>query len=118
MVPSSKKEPDGWSGVGKFMVVVETAGFNAKELSSYCRERGLFQEQVDRWRQTVQGANPNEVLAMAEKMGFEKLRAQFQREIKQLIKELQRKEKALAEAAALLVLRNKRDAFCLEHEEG
>ena len=70
----------------KFMVVVETAGFNSTELSSYCRERGLFQEQVDRWRQTAQDANANEVLTMAEKKGFEKLRAQDQREIEQLKK--------------------------------
>lgn len=86
LVPASKKQPEGWSAADKFMVVVETAGFNATELSSYCRERGLFQEQVDRWRQTAQDANANEVLTMAEKKGFEKLRAQDQREIKQLKK--------------------------------
>ena len=118
LVPASKKQPEGWSAADKFMVVVETAGFNSTELSSYCRERGLFQEQVDRWRQTAQDANANEVLTMAEKKGFEKLRAQDQQEIKQLKKELQRKEKALAEAAALLVLRKKWDAFCSEGEEG
>ena len=39
-------------------------------------------------------------------------------EIKALKKELQRKEKALAEAAALLVLRKKWEAFCSEDEEG
>lgn len=69
LVPASKNEPEGWSAADKFMVVVETAGFNATELSSYCRERGLFQEQVDRWRQTAQDANANEVLTMAEKKG-------------------------------------------------
>jgi hypothetical protein len=42
---------------------------------------------------------------MAEQKDLEKLHAQDQREIKALKKELQRKEKALAEAAALLVLR-------------
>lgn len=55
---------------------------------------------------------------MAEQKELEKLRAQDQREIKALKKELQRKEKALAEAAALLVLRKKWDAFCSEEEEG
>ena len=38
VVPASDKDP---------------AGFNATELSSYCRERGLFLEQVDRWPQTA-----------------------------------------------------------------
>jgi hypothetical protein len=49
---------------------------------------------------------------------LEKLHAQDQREIKALKKELQRKEKALAEAAALLVLRKKWEAYCSEDEEG
>jgi len=46
------------------------------------------------------------------------IRAQDQREIKALKKELQRKEKVIAEMAALLVLRKKWDAFCSEHAEG
>ena len=52
VVPASEKGPDSWSAADKFTVVLETAGFNATELSSFCRERGLFLEQVDRWRQT------------------------------------------------------------------
>ena len=38
-----KKDPDRWSAADKFTVVVETAGFNTTELSSYCRERAYFQ---------------------------------------------------------------------------
>ncbi|MEB3297122.1 MAG: hypothetical protein VKL23_06265 [Cyanobacteriota bacterium] len=49
---------------------------------------------------------------------LEKLRAQDQREIKALKKELQRKEEAMAEMAALLVLRKKWEAFCSEDAEG
>ena len=86
-------------------MVLETAGVNATELSAYCRERGLFPEQVSRWRQAAQDANAKPVLTMAEQKELERLRAQDQREIKALKKELQRKEKALAEAAALLILR-------------
>ena len=63
-------------------------------------------------------ANAKPVRTMAEQKDFEKLHAQDQREIKALKKELQRKEKALAEAAALLVLRKKWEAFCSEDEEG
>ena len=55
-MPASEKDPESWSAADKFTVVLETAGFNATELSSYCRERGLFLEQVDRWRQTAQDA--------------------------------------------------------------
>jgi len=118
VVPASEKDPDGWSAADKFTVVLESAGLNATELSGYCRERGLFPEQVERWRQAAQDANAKPVLTMAEQKELEKLRAQDQREIKALKKELQRKEKAMAEMAALLVLRKKWAAFCSEDAEG
>jgi len=118
VVPASEKEPERWSTADRFTVVLETAGLNATDLSAYCRERGLFPEQVSRWRQAAQDANAKPVLTMTEQKELEKLRAQDQREIKALKKELQRKEKALAEAAALLVLRKKWDAFCSEDAEG
>lgn len=118
VVPASQREPEGWSAADKFTVVLETAGLNATELSAYCRERGLYPEQADRWRQAAQDANENPVLTMKEQKELEKLRAQDQREIKRLQKELRRKEKALAEAAALLMLRKKWEAFCSEDAEG
>ena len=54
VVPASHKDPEGWSAADKFTVVLETAGLNATELSAYCRERGLYPEQVERWRQASQ----------------------------------------------------------------
>jgi transposase-like protein len=111
VVPSSEKDPEGWSATDKFTVVLETAGLNATELSAYCRERGLFPEQVERWRQASQDANDKPVLTLKEQRELEKLRAQDQREIKRLKQELRRKEKALAEAAALLMAAKKIQAF-------
>ena len=99
VVPASEKEPEGWSAADKFTVVLETAGLNATELSAYCRERGLFPEQVERWRQASQDANDKPVLTLKEQRELEKLRAQDQREIKSLKRELQRKKKAMAEMA-------------------
>jgi transposase len=118
VVPASEKDPDGWSATDKFTVVLETAGLNPTELSAYCRERGLFPEQVDRWRQAAQHANEKPVLTFKEQKELERLRAQDQWEIKALKKELQRKEKAMAEMAALLVLRKTWEAFCSEDAEG
>ncbi len=48
-MPAPEKDPEGWRTY-KFTVVLETAGLNATELSAYCQERGLFPEQVVRWR--------------------------------------------------------------------
>jgi len=117
VVPASEKDPGGWTAADKFTVVLESAGFNATELSAYCRERGLFPEQVDRWRHTAQDANANAVLTMAEKRDIEKQHQQDQKEIKQLKQDLRRKEKALAEAAALLIAAKKIQAFWGEDGE-
>jgi transposase-like protein len=111
VVPASEKDPEGWSATDKFTVVLETAGLNATELSAYCRERGLYPEQVERWRQASQDANEKPVLTLKEQKELERLRAQDQKEIKRLKQELRRKEKALAEAAALLIASKKIQAF-------
>ena len=115
---ASEKEPEGWNTADKFTVVQETPGLNSTELSAYCRQKGLYPEQVDRWRQAAQDANEKPVLTNKEQTELEKLRAQGQREIKALKQELRSKEKALAEAAALLMLRKKWEAFCPEDAEG
>jgi len=102
-VPASEKNPEGWTATDKFTVVLETAGLNVTELSAYCRERGLFPDQVQRCRQASQDANDKPMFTLNEQKELEKLRAQDQREIKRLKHELRCKEKALAEAAALLM---------------
>ncbi len=117
VVPASKKEPEGWSAADKLTVVLETAGLNATELSAYCRERGLYPQQVERWRQAAQAANEKPVLTLKEQKELERLRAQDQKEIKRLKHELRRKEKALAEAAALLIASKKVQAFWGEDGE-
>ena len=53
MVPASQKGPDVWSASDKFTVVVESAGLNATDRGLFCRERGLYPVQVDRWRQAA-----------------------------------------------------------------
>jgi hypothetical protein len=84
--------------------VLETAGLNANEVSAYCRERGLYPEQVERWRQADQDSNEKPVLTLKKQKELKKLRGQDQREIKYLKKELQSKGKDIVEMAALPVL--------------
>jgi transposase len=57
VVLALKKEPEGRSVFDKFMLVVETARLNPTELSSYCRELGLYPQQVERWPQADHDAN-------------------------------------------------------------
>ena len=113
-VPRDKSKPENWSAGDKLAVVIETASFNEVELSEYCRSRGLYREQISRWK--------IEALSGYEKSGqVKKTKTQDRREDKQKIKklerELNRKEKALAETAALLVLSKKWEAVWGENEE-
>ena len=73
---------------------------------------------MEYWCQAAQDTSDKPVLTLKEQKKLEKLRAQDQKEIKALKNELQRKEKAMAEMAALLVLRKKWEAFCSEDAEG
>ena len=78
------------------------------ELSEYCRRKGLYPEQVQQWRQAcILGQQSARALQQAEKA---QSKADKKR-IRQLEQELRRKDKALAEAAALLILQKKLDAY-------
>jgi transposase-like protein len=97
-----------WSSKDRFGAVVETAGMNSAEVAEYCRRRGLYPEQLARWRQDCEQAGN---LSQSERRREgEELKVQRQR-IRQLERELQRKESALAETAALLVLSKKAQAI-------
>jgi len=113
-VPGPNKSTESWSSEAKFAVVVETASLSETELSQYCREKGLYPEQVKAWKQDcLDGFNSNPERKRQE---LKQSKADRKR-VRQLEKELRRKEKALAETAALLVLRKKLNAFYGEEPE-
>lgn len=89
----------------RFSVVLETATFSEIKLSEYCREKGLYPEQIQQWKQACISANNDKPTLNL------KSDKQDKKRIKELEKELHRKEKALAETAALLVLRKKFNAL-------
>ena len=112
-VPGKKSKSEDWSAQAKLATVIETAAMTELELGEYCRKNGLYPEQISRWKTAcLQGAQ-----AAAQEHRQKQLEAkQDKKRIRQLEKELQRKEKALAETAALLVLRKKLDALWEENE--
>jgi transposase-like protein len=109
-VPGDGQNPEDWSAADKFAVVLETAPLGEAELAEYCRQKGLFVEQVRRWRSEAQTALGQVSNGKAE-------RAQDKKRIRELEKDLRRKEKALAEAAALLVLSRKYEALRTDGED-
>lgn len=90
------------SSADKFHFVVESAALNALELGEFCRRRGLFPEQLSAWRENCIAANGIHPRREKSPETHELLM-----ENRELQSELRRKEKALAEAAALLVLQKK-----------
>ena len=113
-VPGSGKTSDQWSAEAKFAVAVETVRLSESELSEYCRQKGLYPEQVKEWKAAcIQGQRSE---AERRKQEREQTKKDKKR-IEELERELNRKEKALAETAALLVLRKKFNALWEERED-
>ncbi len=52
-VPAYPKSPERWSGESKLTVVIETAPLNEEHLVEYCRHKGLYAEQIQRWREAA-----------------------------------------------------------------
>jgi len=113
-VPADPSNPENWSGANKLAVVIETAAFNEEQLSEYCRRKGLYPEQISRWKEAaIDGNESSRSLTKAEMQALKKDR----KKIRRLEKELGRKDKALAEAAALLILQKKAQAIWGELED-
>ena len=113
-LPGKTTHTDNWSAETKLAVVIQTVAFSESELSQYCREKGLFSEQLKQWKsQCLTGFE----VSKAQQTAVAKQVKTDQLKIKSLEKELRYKEKALAETAALLVLRKKLDAFWEQDNE-
>ena len=112
--PADKQEAERWSTQDKFLIVVETAKLSEAEFAEYCRRKGLFVEQVNAWRDACLQANGG---VAKEATRYQQELKQSARRVKDLEKELRRKDAALAETAALLVLRKKVEAIWGDGED-
>ena len=101
------KRPQDWSLTDRLQILMESHGLDEEALNAFCREKGIFRHHLEQWQAafTAGGAVDN--------------RSQL-RELKDtnkaLKRELNRKEKALAEAAALMVLQKKYQALWEEKD--
>ncbi len=92
--------------------MLEAAPLNEAELGAYCRRKGMLVEQLERWRTEVHA-----VLSGGHGGTAPSERAADKKRIRDLEKDLRRKEKALAETAALLVLSRKYEALWTDGED-
>ncbi len=102
-----------WTAEQKLATIIETSTLSEQERHEYCRKNGLYSADIESWKAVIiKGTEKNVAQVKTDKNELKKLRS----ENNSLKKELYRKEKALAETAALLVLRKKLDALWEEDE--
>nr|UII03356.1 IS3 family transposase ISPpr7 [Paraburkholderia sp.] len=100
------RRPEDWSLEERLMALQQSHGLVDEALNGWCRERGLFAHHLAQWRADFCSVGGTAIRreSVLEVRELKQANLELQRE-------LQRKEKALAEAAALLVLQKKHRAL-------
>jgi transposase-like protein len=103
------RRPRDWSAEERLRALNETASLKDAELGEYLRRNGLHAVHLEQWqREFIDAVNGN---------GNRRQKAEEKRRVKELERELRRKEKALAETTALLVLKKKAQLIWGDPEE-
>lgn len=102
--PAQRRE---WTPAARFDAVLATSIMDESNKSAWCRSNGVYPHELALWREQAINAlgQPGEKRLSAAEAKQDK------RRIKELEREVRRKDKALAETAALLVLSKKAEAI-------
>jgi transposase len=100
-----------WTAAARLQAVIVTAAMDEATRSAWCREQGLYLAELDAWKRDAIAGLGEPRAASAAEARQDRLR------VKELERELHRKDKALAETAALLVLSKKLAAVLHEGED-
>lgn len=112
-VDPPQRTPKRWTAAEKLRLIVATEGLADEEVSAVLRREGLYEAELREWREAASAAISPTIEGAPGPLSAAHRReiAALQREMTALKRELRRKEKALAEAAALLVLEKKLQAL-------
>lgn len=108
--PPRARRPEDLSPEDKLRILREAARLHGPELGAFLRREGVHDADLERWRRM---ADEGALAALSGR----RQRSSEQKRMRKLESELRRKEKALAEAAALLVLEKKAQALWGDHED-
>src|SRR5918998_1058567 len=110
--PGELASSQRWTPAARLEAVIATAAMDEAARGAWCREQGLYPAEVEAWkRDAIAGMGEPRAASAAEAR-------QDRRRVKERERELQRKDKALAETAALLGLRKKLAAGFHHREDG
>ncbi len=96
------KTPNDWSPEEKLKAVLDAASLPDEQIGTFLRKKGIHETHLEQWRMQMLGG-----LGKRRTNGKPSRRNTDIKRIRSLEKELHRKDKALAETAALLVLKKK-----------
>ena len=102
------RRPRDLSALERAEILVQASALSGEERGAFLRKRGLFEENIKSWILSLE--------RLSSKASTQKTMGQAKR-IAELERELRRKDKALAEAAALLVLKKKLGILLGDDEE-
>jgi transposase-like protein len=103
---NDKKRGEGrWTAKEKLRIVLEASRLSEEGLGAFLRREGVHEAQLKEWTETVTQA-ATAALSPAPKRKSKQQSRETKR-IRELEKDLRRKEKALAEVTALLALKKK-----------
>ena len=102
-----------WTAAARLEAVITTAALDERAKSEWCRQHGVFPADLAAWRASCAAALAAPEAAPAAARSNQ----QDRKKIKELERNLLRKDRALAEAAALLILSKKVEAIFNKAEE-
>jgi len=105
-VNTTSVRPKDRSAEFKLQALIDTMAMSIDERGAYCREHGIYTHHLDEWKKIIlAGLSNSNAATLAQKTKDQKTVS----ELKKLKSDLQRKDKALAEVSALLILKKKAD---------
>lgn len=110
MTPNDNdRSPKTWTPEEKLRVLAQAHGLEGEALGALLRREGLHAADLQAWRDAAAGALAAE--AAPSPVDQRRETTQAKKRVRELERELRRKDKALAETAALLVLEKKLKAL-------
>lgn len=103
---TKEKRPQDWNLEERLQLVIACGSLDDEAINTLCREQGVYPHHVKQWKADFASGQPSQ-----SSVNTKTEMKHFKQEIKTLKKELNRKDKALAETAALLVLQKKVNAI-------
>lgn len=107
-----------WNMVDKLNAIKVTASMTSEEKAAWCRSNGTYVQEIENWEKEItEILKGNTPLSKAEKREERQELNKLKNEVKILKRDLNRKDKALAETAARLILKKRLEDFLSGEEE-